>query len=202
MKRVFNYIFALILIVCMSVAFVGCVNKTGTTYTTVFPDEYKIIVRVSNGNVFSEETFIKLGNQHYYKYQSYTQNFEELSDTMIQHVGLLDEENNFTNYSYSTQTGWYENSSVSFSNDWFGLNLYCKAPTFKLYNSQQQADESVSGMDCFVYQINNTTYKIAKQSFIKMYYYATTSNGYIKYEVQSITLTDVWNGISTQGLPN
>lgn len=202
MKKVFNYIFAIILIIFASVTFVGCVNKTGVTYTTVFPEEYKIVVRVTNGNVFCEETFIKLGNQHYYKYQSYTQNFEELSDTMVQYVGLLDEENNFTNYSYNAQTGWYENNSVSFSNDWFGLSLYCQAPTFKLYNSQQQTDESVSGVDCFVYQVNNTIYKIAKQSFLKLYYYTTTSNGYIEYEVQSITLTDVWNGISTQGLPN
>ena len=202
-KSVLKLFCFMALILPITLMLIGCGTRSGTTYQTIFPDEFKIVVRINTDEVFCEETFIYSNNQYYYKYQGYTQNFESQSTTVLEYL-VIKEESSYIHYSYdydniqwnylSTGTQFTQN----FDNYWSGLNLYCKAPDSILYDSEKQADEEVNGVDCYVYQVYDTTYKISKDLYyILMSYYAQTTTLTLQYGVQSITTTNVFDGIST-----
>ncbi|MDD4275530.1 MAG: hypothetical protein PHO33_00920 [Clostridia bacterium] len=195
-------LFTIILVLFMFLPFFisGCGNRAGTTYITIYPEEYKIVVRVDTGTIFCEETFIKSGNIYYYEYQSYNDDFATIGGINNKYIGIKDVVGNYTNYSLN-DTGWYENDSISFLNNW-GLNLYCNAPNLAFEDSEKQSDDTVNGAECYVYEADGVTYKISKSTdHIVWFRYAESTSSYIKYEVQSLTMTDVLNGISTEGLP-
>jgi len=176
---------------------VGCGGNL-YTFETTFPQDLKIVVRISNGTVFFEETFIREDNIYYYKYQEYTSDFNSLGTTSNEYAGVQ----NSTGYTTYSRNGgdWYEISSINFGTQWSSLISYCSS-LFTYRESEKQADVTINGTSCYKFVVGLTTINISKDdNHIMWRYYGQTSSAYILYEVQSLTTVNVFSGISTSGI--
>ena len=197
-KRTLLNSIMLVLILPLLLLLGGCGTSDTYAYTTTYPDEYKIVVRVSNGTTFNEETFIKSGNKRYYKIQLYSDEF--ITPTISNQYMNVYENEIYNTFTYSELSGWYI-IDLDFENNWNGLSLYCTAPTLEFNEDEKQADATINGISCYVFTADSATYYIAKDSKnLLIKYVAQTSSVTLTYEVQSITTTDVFNGITSDGL--
>lgn len=201
----FNVVFVALIFSFAILILAGC-EKNITQFETIFPESYKIVVRVNNNSDYSEETFIYDDNKYYYKYVNYTVDFEEQGSVCLERMVIINN-TNYEHYSFDQGTsqwnctGVEHNFSQAFESAWAGLNIYCKAPTSPFYTSEKQADGTVNNWNCFVFIVGSNIYKISKSLHaILLSYYAPTSDNFVQYEVQTIITADVFNGISTAGI--
>lgn len=195
-----KYILGLIfLVLLLPITLFSACGNTTTIFETTYPDDFKIVGRLTNGSVFAEETFVKEGNLYYYKYQAYTEDFAQTDSTMIEYAAIFDGED-FVTYSFA-DSSWQQSTLIDFSNNWFGLDLYAKAPSIEFYSNEKQADSVVNGTTCFVYTADNVTYKISQDEYSMVWdYFVETPSLLLHYQVQSLTLTNVFDGITKNGL--
>lgn len=201
MKKIFSIVF--VLFVSFALLLSGCGKTEIENYnlTTNYPDDFKIVVRVNIGSIYSEHTFAVLNDVYYYKYQDYTENFASMDTLMVQYVGIKSG-SEFISYNYDDTLGWYETDAFDFADVWDYLDTYCSAPPIIFTAEQKQPDSTVNGVDCYHFWLAEISYKISKDSYhIEWYFHDEDPLGHLSYEVQSFTTTNCFAQVPTNHLP-
>jgi len=201
MTKYYNFVLVLLFSFLVS----GCANNEDSgdkTLGTVYPDNFRIVVRANINTIFNEQIFAVQNDVYYYKYQEYTAGFASTDTMMVQYVGVKSDDQ-FTSYNYDDVSGWYAASSIDFVEVWSNLNTYCSTtPNFAFTEEEREADSTVNGTLCYTYLIAGVTYKISKDQYHIEWLFDATSEGYsLVYEVQSFTTSNCFVGVPTFNLP-
>ncbi|MDD4276002.1 MAG: hypothetical protein WCX32_03750 [Clostridia bacterium] len=204
MKKYFSLIFIILFLFISLLG--GCIREVSApmTFTTTYPENFRIIVRVNTDTDFSEHIFAVSNGVYYYKYQEYTENFENIDSTTYQYVGIKSG-TDFITYDYSDSNGWYIYNYPVFAGCWEYLNTYCSIyPNFVFTESQKQPDSTVNGTLCYTFNVNGIIYNISQDQYqIEWAFYTEPNHSYVlKYEVQSFTTTNCFSGVPTYNLPS
>jgi len=204
MKKIISLVFLVLFSFALLLS--GCGESEEAdprSFTTLFPNNFRIVVRVNDEDDFNEYTFAVSNGVYYYKSQEYTEDFVATTSTMDQYVGIKSG-SDFVCYEYSETLGW-GSSPVGFASCWAYLNTYCCIyPDFVFTDSQKQPDSTVNGTLCYTFNVNGIIYKISQDQYqIEWAFYTEPGHSYVsKFEVQSFSTTNCLSGVPTNNLPS